>query len=217
MGSLKNIVFFIKKAIFKHPNFICLVLQFKNLTFKNMALENNYDDLFQIIKQRFDDNKTRHPDLNWEDIQQKLSKDSKKLESLRQMEDNGGEPDVIAIDQKSGEYLFFDCAAESPKGRRSFCYDKAALEKRKENKPNNNAVDAAKSMGIDLLTEEEYRELQRHGTFDSKTSSWLKTPEKIRKLGGAIFGDFRYATVFIYHNGAESYYAARGFRGKLKV
>lgn len=133
------------------------------------------------------------------------------------MEESGGEPDVVGIDPKSGEYLFYDCAPESPKGRRSFCYDQEALDKRKENKPKNNAVQAAKSMGIELLNEEEYRHLQQLGAFDAKTSSWLKTPDHIRKLGGAIFGDFRYDTIFIYHNGAESYYAGRGFRGLLRV
>jgi hypothetical protein len=133
------------------------------------------------------------------------------------MEETGGEPDVVDFDEKSGEYIFFDCAAESPKEQRSFCYDREALEKRKENKPKNNAIDAAAEMGIELLTEEDYRYLQTVGSFDTKTSSWLETPENIRKLGGAIFGDFRYGTVFIYHNGAESYYAARGFRGKMKV
>ena len=133
------------------------------------------------------------------------------------MEETGGEPDVVDFDQESGEYVFVDCAAESPKERRSFCYDRDALEKRKENKPNNNAIDAAAEIGIELLTEEDYRYLQTVGSFDTKTSSWLETPENIRKLGGAIFGDFRYGTVFIYHNGAESYYAARGFRGKMKV
>ncbi|QBO58840.1 DUF4256 domain-containing protein [Chryseobacterium salivictor] len=182
-----------------------------------MAAINNYDELFQILKERFGSNLNRHQDLKWEDIQDKLSKNPKKCESLLQMENSGGEPDAVGVDPKSGEYLFYDCAAESPKGRRSFCYDKAALDKRKENKPKNNAVDGAESMGIEILNEEEYRELQKLGTFDTKTSSWLKTPEKIRKLGGALFGDFRYDTIFIYHNGAESYYAARGFRGVLRV
>lgn len=182
-----------------------------------MAAKNNYDELFQILKERFESNMNRHQDLKWEDIQNKLSKNAKKCESLLQMENSGGEPDVVAVDPKSGEYLFYDCAAESPKGRRSFCYDKAALDKRKENKPKNNAVDAAALMGIELLNEEQYRKLQKLGTFDTKTSSWLKTPETIRKSGGALFADFRYDTVFIYHNGAESYYAARGFRGVLRV
>mgnify|MGYP003612875461 FL=1 len=136
---------------------------------------------------------------------------------LQKMEETCGEPDVVDFDEKSGEYIFFDCAAESPKERRSLCYDRDALEKRKENKPKNNAIDAAAEIGIELLTEEDYRYLQTVGSFDTKTSSWLETPENIRKLGGAIFGDFRYGTVFIYHNGAESYYAARGFRGKMKV
>lgn len=182
-----------------------------------MTTKNNYDDLLQILQDRFESNRNRHPNLKWDDILNKLNKNPKKLESLLQMEESGGEPDVVGLDEKSGEYLFYDCAAESPKGRRSFCYDKEALDKRKENKPKNNAVDAAKSMGIEILNEEEYRELQKLGTFDNKTSTWLKTPENIRKLGGAIFADLRYDTIFIYHNGAESYYAARGFRGVLKV
>lgn len=182
-----------------------------------MATKNNYEELLQILQDRFESNMNRHPNLKWDDILNKLNKNPKKLESLLQMEESGGEPDVVGLDEKSGEYLFYDCAAESPKGRRSFCYDKEALDKRKENKPKNNAVDAAKSMGIEILNEEEYRELQKLGTFDNKTSTWLKTPENIRKLGGAIFADLRYDTIFIYHNGAESYYAARGFRGVLKV
>ncbi|QOW09213.1 DUF4256 domain-containing protein [Kaistella flava (ex Peng et al. 2021)] len=182
-----------------------------------MTTKNNYHDLLQILQHRFESNMNRHSNLNWDDILNKLNKNPEKLESLLQMEESGGEPDVVGLDEKSGEYLFYDCAAESPKGRRSFCYDKEALDKRKENKPKNNAVDAAKSMGIEILNEEEYRELQTLGTFDNKTSSWLKTPENIRKLGGAIFADFRFDTIFIYHNGAESYYAGRGFRGVLRV
>jgi len=175
------------------------------------------DALLQTLNARFEKNMPRHENVNWADVEEKLRKNPDKLKSLQLMEDSGGEPDVVGFDEKSGEFLFFDCSAESPAGRRSFCYDKAALEKRKENKPKNNAEEAANFMGIELLTEVEYRFLQTLGKFDTKTSSWLKTPENIRKLGGAIFGDFRYDTVFIYHNGAESYYAGRGFRGVLRV
>lgn len=182
-----------------------------------MAETDNTEHLLKILKVRFQDNMQRHEDMNWEKIQVKLEKNPKKLESLLQMENSGGEPDVVGFDKKTDEYLFYDCAAESPKERRSFCYDRAALDQRKENKPKNNAIDAAKSMGIEILTEEEYRYLHTLGKFDQKTSSWLKTPEKIRKLGGSIFGDFRFDTIFIYHNGAESYYASRGFRGVLRV
>ena len=174
-------------------------------------------EMLSTLQKRFLENMHRHAELDWLKIQHKLEIHPKKLAVLQKMEETGGEPDVVDFDEKSDEYIFFDCAAESPKERRSFCYDREALEKRKENKPKNNALDAAKEIGIELLTEEDYRYLQTVGSFDTKTSSWLKTPEDIRKLGGAIFGDFRYGTVFIYHNGAESYYAARGFRGKLKV
>ena len=173
--------------------------------------------MLSILKTRFLKNMHRHADLDWQKIQQKLETNPKKLSILQKMEETAGEPDVVDFDQESGEYVFVDCAAESPKERRSFCYDRDALEKRKENKPKNNALDKAAEMGIEILSEEDYRYLQTVGSFDTKTSSWLETPENIRKLGGAIFGDFRYGTVFIYHNGAESYYAARGFRGKMKV
>ena len=173
--------------------------------------------MLSILKTRFLKNMHRHADLDWQKIHHKLEGNPKKLAVLQKMEETGGEPDVVDFDEKSGEYIFFDCAAESPKERRSLCYDRDALEERKENKPKNNAIDAAAEIGIELLTEEDYRYLQTVGSFDTKTSSWLETPENIRKLGGAIFGDFRYGTVFIYHNGAESYYAARGFRGKMKV
>ena len=173
--------------------------------------------MLSILKTRFLKNMHRHADLDWQKIQQKLETNPKKLSILQKMEETAGEPDVVDFDQESGEYVFVDCAAESPKERRSFCYDRDALEKRKENKPKNNALDKAAEMGIEMLSEEDYRYLQTLGSFDTKTSSWLKTPDNIRKLGGAIFGDFRYGTVFIYHNGAESYYAARGFRGKMKV
>lgn len=181
------------------------------------SLKFSSEEMLSILKTRFLKNMHRHADLDWQKIQQKLETNPKKLSILQKMEETGGEPDVVDFDQESGEYVFVDCAAESPKERRSFCYDREALEKRKENKPNNNAIDAAAEIGIELLTEEDYRYLQTVGSFDTKTSSWLETPENIRKLGGAIFGDFRYGTVFIYHNGAESYYAARGFRGKMKV
>ena len=174
-------------------------------------------ELLSTLQKRFLEHMHRHTDLDWQKIQHKLEGNPKKLAVLQKMEETGGEPDVVDFDEKSGEYIFFDCAAESPKERRSFCYDRDALEKRKENKPKNNALDKAAEMGIEMLSEEDYRYLQTLGSFDTKTSSWLKTPDNIRKLGGAIFGDFRYGTVFIYHNGAESYYAARGFRGKLKV
>lgn len=174
-------------------------------------------ELLSTLQKRFLEHMHRHTDLDWQKIHHKLEGNPKKLAVLQKMEETGGEPDVVDFDEKSGEYIFIDCAAESPKERRSFCYDRDALEKRKENKPKNNALDKAAEMGIEMLSEEDYRYLQTLGSFDTKTSSWLKTPDNIRKLGGAIFGDFRYGTVFIYHNGAESYYAARGFRGKLKV
>lgn len=174
-------------------------------------------EMLSTLQKRFLEHMHRHTDLDWQKIHHKLEGNPKKLAVLQKMEETGGEPDVVDFDEKSGEYIFFDCAAESPKERRSFCYDRDALEKRKENKPKNNALDKAAEMGIEMLSEEDYRYLQTLGSFDTKTSSWLKTPDNIRKLGGAIFGDFRYGTVFIYHNGAESYYAARGFRGKLKV
>ena len=174
-------------------------------------------EMLSTLQKRFLEHMHRHTDLDWQKIHHKLEGNPKKLAVLQKMEETGGEPDVVDFDEKSGEYIFFDCAAESPKERRSLCYDRDALEKRKENKPKNNAIDAAAEIGIELLTEEDYRYLQTVGSFYTKTSSWLETPENIRKLGGAIFGDFRYGTVFIYHNGAESYYAARGFRGKMKV
>src|SRR5256885_10485828 len=159
----------------------------------------------------------RHKDLEWAKVKARLEADPEKLWSLNEMEKTGGEPDVVGSDKKTGEYIFYDCSAESPKGRRSVCYDRQALESRKEHKPENNAIDMAAAMGIELLTEEQYRELQELGNFDAKTSSWVKTPSDIRKLGGAIFCDFRYGNVFMYHNGADSYYAARGFRGSLRV
>jgi len=159
----------------------------------------------------------RHKGLAWAEVQARLEANAEKLRSLKEMETTGGEPDVIGHDRKTGEFIFYDCSAESPKGRRSLCYDREALENRKENKPEGNAIDSAAAMGVELLTENEYRELQKLGRFDTKTSSWVKTPSAIRKLGGAVFCDRRYDTVFLYHNGAESYYAARGFRGSLRV
>lgn len=174
-------------------------------------------DLLKILKARFDKNKARHKGIDWEQVEAKLLAAPAKLWSLNEMERTGGEPDVIGVDKKSGEFIFVDCAAESPKGRRSICYDHEALEARKENKPADSAINMAEDMGVTVLNEEEYRHLQTLGEFDLKTSSWLSTPANIRKLKGAIFGDRRYDTVFIYHNGAESYYAARGFRAMLKV
>jgi hypothetical protein len=155
--------------------------------------------------------------LEWSKVQSKLEANKEKLWSLHEMESTGGEPDIIAYDPKTDEYVFYDCSAESPKDRRSLCYDRKALDSRKEHKPKNSALDVAAAMGIAILTEEQYRELQQYGDFDTKTSSWIKTPDAIRKLGGAIFADFRYGTIFVYHNGAESYYAARGFRGSLRI
>lgn len=183
---------------------------------KQLSPEQNLS-LLQTLKNRFDKNTNRHQGLEWANVQAKLETNPEKLWSLNEMERTGGEPDVVDYDKNTNEYLFYDCSAESPKDRRSVCYDQEALEARKENKPKNSAVAMATEMGIDLLTEEQYRELQQLGNFDTKTSSWIQTPAENRKLGGAIFADFRYATVFVYHNGAESYYAARGFRGSLKV
>jgi hypothetical protein len=175
------------------------------------------DDLLKTLKARFEKNKGRHKDLAWSKVQARLEKNPEKLWSLAEMERTGGEPDVVGLDNETGEYVFFDCSAESPKDRRSLCYDRAALEARKEHKPKNNALDLATAMGVELLSEVQYRDLQRLGEFDTKTSSWIKTPASIRKLGGALFGDRRYDTVFVYHNGAESYYGARGFRAALRV
>jgi hypothetical protein len=175
------------------------------------------EDLLRVLKTRFEKNMNRHKGLEWAKLQAKLQANTEKLWSLHEMERTGGEPDVVGQDKKTGEYIFYDCSAESPKGRRSLCYDSEALESRKEHKPENNAIDMAAAMGIELLTEEQYRELQELGDFDTKTSSWVKTPSDIRKLGGALFCDRRYDTVFVYHNGAESYYAARAFRGSLRL
>jgi hypothetical protein len=173
--------------------------------------------LLAALKARFEKDIGRHKGVEWANVQAKLEANSEKLWSLNEMERTGGEPDLVGQDKKTGEYIFYDCSAESPKERRSFCYDREALESRKENKPKKNAMDMAADMGVELLTEEQYRELQRLGEFDTKTSSWVKTPPEIRKLGGALFCDRRFDTVFVYHNGAESYYAARGFRGWMRV
>jgi len=175
------------------------------------------EELIKILKIRFEKNPNRHENIKWENVQKKLESNPEKLWSLHEMERTEGEPDVVGYDKKTDEYLFVDCSAESPKGRRSLCYDRKALDSRKENKPANSAIDLASEIGIEILDEEQYRELQTFGNFDLKTSSWVKTPDEIRNLGGAVFCDKRYNTIFLYHNGAESYYAARGFRGSLKV
>lgn len=174
-------------------------------------------ELLNVLKERFEKNMSRHKDIEWVNVQAKLEANIDKLNSLSEMESTEGEPDVVDYDENTDEYIFYDCSPESPKGRRSLCYDREALNSRKENKPGNSAVDMAAAIGIELLSEEQYRGLQKLGIFDMKTSSWLKTPPDIRKLGGAIFADFRYGKVFVYHNGAESYYSARGFRGLLRV
>ena len=175
------------------------------------------NELLKTLKSRFEKNMNRHKGLEWANVQEKLEANNDKLWSLDDMEVTGGEPDVVGYDKKTNEYIFYDCSAESPKGRRSLCYDRKALDARKEHKPANSVIDMATEMGIEVLTEEQYRELQKFGEFDTKTSSWVATPANIRKLGGAIFCDRRYDTIFIYHNGADSYYAARGFRGSLRV
>lgn len=175
------------------------------------------EKLFSVLKDRFEKNMSRHEGVRWAQVQARLERGDAKLRSLDEMERTGGEPDVVGRDETTGEYIFYDCSAETPKGRRSLCYDGEALQARKEHKPAGSALELAAAMGIDLLTEEEYRALQGLGAFDTKTSSWIRTPARIRKLGGALFCDRRYDTVFVYHNGAESYYAARGFRGSLRV
>jgi hypothetical protein len=184
---------------------------------KNELLTKQREELLKTLKARFDKNMNRHKGLDWIKVKARLEANTKKLWSLYEMERTGGEPDVVGHDKKTGEYIFYDFSAESPTGRRSVCYDREGLESRKEFKPENNAIDMATAMGIEILTEEQYRELQTFGKFDMKTSSWLKTATEIRKLGGAIFADFRYGHVFVYHNGAQSYYGARGFRGSLRV
>jgi hypothetical protein len=183
---------------------------------KELSLEQR-KELLIALKTRFEENMNRHKGLEWSKLQTKLEANVGKLRSLYEMERTGGEPDVVAYDDETGEYIIYDCSAESPIGRRNVCYDREALESRKENRPENNAVDMTNAMGIELLTEEQYRELQKLGNFDMKTSSWLKTPSDIRKLGGAIFADFRYNNVFVYHNSAPSYYGVRGFRGSLRI
>ncbi|MCD0476620.1 DUF4256 domain-containing protein [Flavobacterium sp. EDS] len=183
---------------------------------KKLSAEQNRT-LLDILKTRFEKNSNRHKGIEWAKVQAKLEANAEKMWSLNEMEITEGEPDVVGYDKVTDEYIFYDCSAESPKGRRSICYDHEALEKRKENKPKDSAVNIATNMGVEILTEKEYRELQQLGKFDTKTSSWIVTPADIRKLGGALFADFRYNTVFVYHNGADSYYAARGFRGMLRV
>lgn len=183
----------------------------------NVLTQSQHEELIKILKVRFEKNMSRHKGIEWNKVENRLEANPEKLWSLNEMEITGGEPDVVDFDKTTNEYVFYDCSAESPKGRRSVCYDREGLESRKEYKPENTAVDMATSMNIELLNEEQYKALQKLGNFDVKTSSWLKTPSDIRKLGGAIFADFRYGNVFVYHNGAQSYYAARGFRGALKV
>ncbi|MBN8641444.1 MAG: DUF4256 domain-containing protein [Flavobacteriales bacterium] len=183
---------------------------------KRLSTE-QHTELLNILKTRFEKNTNRHKNLAWNTIQEKLENNPEKLWSLNEMEQSGGEPDVVGFDEQSGDYIFIDCSAETPAGRRSLCYDKEGLESRKEFKPENNAVDRANEMGIEILSEEEYLNLQQLGKFDTKTSSWIKTPTEMRKLGGALFADYRYGKVFFYHNGAQSYYAVRGFRGLLRV
>ena len=189
--------------------------KFKSI--KKELSSKQHDELLQILKMRFGKNMNRHKKIEWSKVLTKLKADNEKCWSLNEMERTGGEPDVVGYDKKTREYIFYDCSEESPKGRRSICYDHEALEKRKEHKPKDSAVNMAETMGIELLTEVQYRELQKLGQFDLKTSSWVKSPSDIRKLGGAVFCDRRYDTVFLYHNGADSYYAARGFRGVLKL
>lgn len=188
----------------------------KNTTGKKLSPDQR-DELLKTLKTRFEKNMNRHKGMEWTKVQARLEANTEKLYSLNEMEITGGEPDVVGLDKTTGEYIFYDCSAESPKDRRSLCYDHEALEKRKEHKPEDSAINMAADMGIEILTEEQYRELQKLGEFDLKTSSWIKTPAAIRKLGGAVFCDRRYNTVFLYHNGAESYYGARGFRGSLKI
>lgn len=184
---------------------------------KKQLSEEEKETFLITLKHRFEEHTHRHPEVEWKQVRNKLTADSTKMHSLYQMEFTGGEPDVIDYDENTGEFIFYDCSAESPKGRRSVCYDREALESRKKHKPDHSAMEMAVEMGIELLTEEQYRQLQELGDFDTKTSSWLKTPDEVRELGGAIFGDYRFGRTFIYHNGAESYYGARGFRGMLRV
>jgi hypothetical protein len=187
------------------------------MTKRNKLAPAQREELLKTLKARFEKNMNRHKGLEWPKVQAKLEANPEKLWSLNEMESTGGEPDVVGWDKKTGEFIFYDCSAESPKGRRSVCYDREALDGRKEHKPKDSAIDMAAAMGIELLTEEQYRELQKLGSFDTKTSSWVQTPSDIRKLGGALFCDRRYDHVFVYHNGAESYYGARAFRGSLRI
>lgn len=209
-----------KNCLLKY--FFTLYLHFRNhLIFKNQMKKelspNQLEELINVLKVRFDKNMNRHSCLDWNNIQSKLESNFEKLWILSEMEKTGGEPDVVGYDINTSEFVFYDCSEESPKGRRSLCYDRKSLESRKENKPSNNAIDFAKEIGIEILNESQYRELQSLGKFDKKTSNWIQTPAEIRKYGGAIFADYRYEHIFIYHNGAESYYAARGFRGFVRV
>jgi len=192
------------------------LLKIKAMAKKKLSSE-QHEELLKTLKARFEKNMNRHKGIDWAKVQARLEANPEKLHILDEMEITGGEPDVVGQDKKTGEYIFYDCSAESPKDRRSVCYDHEALEKRKEHKPKDSAMNMAAAMGIELLSEEQYRELQKLGNFDTKTSSWVKTPSNIRKLGGAIFADYRYGQVFVYHNGAESYYAVRGFRSSLRV
>lgn len=184
---------------------------------KKKLSANESTELLKTLKTRFEKNMNRHKGIEWSKVQARLESKPEKMWSLEEMDITGGEPDVVGFDKKTGEYIFYDCSAETPKDRRSFCYDNEALKSRKEHKPKNSAVGMATEMGIEILSEEEYRELQKLGNFDTKTSSWIKTPSEIRKLGGAIFADYRFGRVFVYHNGAESYYSGRAFRGSLRV
>ena len=199
------------------PNFLDLLTTGLNIMSKMNLSTKQRDEILKALKVRFEKNMNRHKGLAWTDVQTRLEANSEKLGSLSEMERTGGEPDVIGHDSKTGEYIFFDCSEQSPKGRRSLCYDLEALQSRKENKPKGSAMDLAAAMGVEILTEEQYRELQKLGKFDTATSSWVQTPSNIRKLGGALFCDRRFDTVFLYHNGAESYYAARGFRSSLRT
>ena len=189
----------------------------KGVTTKKELSPAQREELLRTVQARFEKHINRHEGLEWAKVKTKLEAKPEKLWSLGEMERTGGEPDVVGHDKKTNQYILFDCSPESPKGRRSFCYDREALDSRKKDKPKHNAIDMAETMGVELLTEEQYRELQALGEFDTKTSSWVKAPAEVRKLGGAIFGDRRFGRVFVYHNGAESYYAARGFRGSLRV
>lgn len=218
--------FTLKFHNFQNTYYVVYTLEWPTISFTQGTMENKKElsagereELLKTLKNRFEKNVNRHHDLKWEVVEKRIGMENsrKKLWSLQEMEKTGGEPDVVGFDGKTGEYIFYDCATESPKGRRSVCYDREGLESRKEYQPKNNAMDLAALMGIELLTEEQYRGLQTLGSFDLKTSSWVKTPSSIRKLGGALFCDRRYEHVFLYHNGAQSYYASRGFRGSLKI